>query len=248
VLESQISKATDCVPNASLKLRTFFHGISKLRARIKNFLHIGQDSSLDRPQIVQTYFKAAARLEEKVAGWCDVPEWLPRPVRTEPPHPEHSRTPWTSGSLFRLHCFQSWTAFFHWNRYSVAKICLHAALLDALASLAAHPSTDSSGDESARLSALISRHTVAIHNTVAEFIGTISYAFGDVDDEGLPRPAPTVVVADGASSECRGIDVPATFQIHPPLAFLINLKYLGPGQREAMFVALQRVRAEFCLR
>lgn len=234
-LESQIPKATPFVPGASLKLRTFFHGVSKLRARIKNFLGLGEDVSIDRPKMVNTYLKAAAKLEEKVNGWCDLPSWLPHNV-IEDSTSRFPRTPWTSGTQFRRTYFETWAGFFHWNKYVVAKICLHAALLDAIKSQL--------GDDQD----LISFHTTVVHETVRFFLGTLAYAFGDVDELGCLRPLPTAVVSDGAVSEHRGVNIPATLQIHMPLSYLITLKYLAPGQREGMFVALQRMRAEFSVR
>ncbi len=248
ILESQISKAVQALPEASVRLRSFFHGVSKLRARIKNFLSIGLDKSVDQENLVASYLIAAANLEGKVAGWCDISEWVPRCVIIESSQPTDHRTPWTSGTLFRLHCFGSWNSFFHWNRYFVAKICLHAALLDALARLEVFPSAKVREYERVICSDLVALHTTALQETVQDFIGTLSYAFGDVDENGHSRPVPSPAVSEGNHQESRGINVPATMQVQPPLAFLTTLTYLGPGQREAMLLALQRVRAEFCLR
>ena len=237
-LESQIGRATSHVPEASLRLRSFYHGVSKLRSRIKNFLARKEEVSLERSQIVESYVRAATRLEDKVMGWCDNPSWFPRKIRAETPQRHLQKMPWTSGTLFRLYCFDSWTAFFHWNRYFVAKICLHAALIDALSTLPSSKSTDE----------LIISHTATLQETVREFIGQMAYAFGDVDESGQSRSMPTAFVGDGTFSESRGIDVPSTLQVQAPLSYLITLKYLGPGQRESMFLALQRIRAEFCIR
>lgn len=236
------------LPEASIRLCSFFHGVSKLRARIKNFLSIDLDQSVDQENLVASYFKAAAKLEGKVAGWCDVSDWVPRRVIIESSHLTGHRTPWTSGTLFRLHCFGSWNGFFHWNRYFVAKICLHAALLDVLAHLEAFPSAKVGEYEGQICSDLVTLHTTAIQEIVQDFIGTMSYAFGDVDENGNSRPVPSPAVSEGNRQESRGINVPATMQVQPPLVFLTTLRCLGPGQREAMFLALQRVRAEFCLR
>ncbi|KAK5216886.1 hypothetical protein LTR72_010256 [Exophiala xenobiotica] len=241
ILESQISKAVQDLPKASIRLRNFFHGVSKLRARIKNFLSIGLDRTVDEENLVASYLKAAEKLQGKVADWCDIPEWFPRRVIAESSHATRHRTPWTSGTLFRLHCFGSWEGFFHWNRYFAAKICLHAALLDALSAKARE-------QERVTRSDLETLHTTALQETVQDFIGTLSYAFGDVDENGHCRSVPSPAVSEGNHQESRGINVPATMQVQPPLAFLTTLRYLGPGQREAMFLALQRVRAEFCLR
>ncbi len=238
MLESQIGRATSSVPEASLRLRGFFHGVSKLRARIKNFLARKDEATLERSQIVDSYFRAATRLEDKLKGWCDNPSWLPRKISSETPQRHLQRTPWTSGTLFRLHCFESWNAFFHWNRFFVAKICLHAALIDAISTL---PSLKSSNET-------IISHTATLQETARDFIGTLAYAFGDVDESGRSRALPTAFVGDGAFSESRGIDVPSTLQVQGPLSYLITLKYLGPGQRESMYLALQRIRAEFCIR
>ena len=248
ILESQDSKAVQALPEASIRLRRFFHGVSKLRARIKNFLSIGLDQSVDQENLVASYLKAAAKLEGKVAGWCDISEWVPRRVIIESSQPTGHRTPWTSETLFRLHCFGSWDGFFHWNRYFVAKICLHAALLDALAHLEAFPSAKMTEYERVMCSDLVNLHITTLQETVQDFIGTLSYAFGDVDKNGHSRPVPSPAMSEGNHQESRGVNVPATMQVQPPLAFLTTLRYLGPGQRDAMFLALQRVRAEFCLR
>ncbi|KIX93276.1 uncharacterized protein Z520_10919 [Fonsecaea multimorphosa CBS 102226] len=248
VLESQIPKATSAVPPASMKLRNFFHGVSKLRARIRNFLLMPQNASVDKIQTVNSYLRAAARLEDKVRGWCDILDWLPRNILVDTPHRYLPRTPWTSGTLFRLHSFESWDAFFHWNRYFVSKICLHAALLDAIASLGRTPPRYDNGSSTEDTGELVTLHTAEIHRTVKDFLGTLSYAFGDVDKNGQVRNTVTAVVGDGVSTEQRGIDIPSTLQVQAPLSYLITLKYLGPGQREAMFLALQRIRAEFSVR
>jgi hypothetical protein len=245
MLESQLPRATT-VPEASLRLRTFFHGVTKLRARIRNFLSMQEDVSVDRSQVVESYLRAAARLEEKVNGWCDDPSWLPRKVLAESPPQRHvHRTAWNSGTLLRLHCFGSWHAFFHWNRFFVAKACLHAALLDALSTLSKTPTTRIGGRT---IEDLIISNTAVLQETVRDFLGQMAYALGDVDNSGRPRSIPTGFVSGGAASEHRGIDVPSTLQVQAPLSYLISLKYLGPGQREAMFLALQRIRAEFCIR
>ncbi len=235
-MESQIPKAAAIVPPATLKLQSFFHGVSKLRARIKNYLRLGDDATVDRQTTVDSYLRAAVRLEDRVEDWCDVANWLPQKVSIATTQLYGRPTPWTSASIFRLHCFETWAAFFHWNRYFVAKICLHTALLDALKTLPV-----SSIDET------ISLHLAVVHETVRDFLGTFSYAFGDVDEHGRAHPVPTAAVGDGPRNEHRGVNVPATLQIQPPLSHLITLKYLAPGQREAMYLALQRIRAEFTL-
>jgi len=247
MLESQIPKSNPVEPNAAPTLRSFFHGVCKLRARIKNFLLLGPDQCLERSQVVDSYLRAATRLEDKVAGWCDIPSWLPKKAAGPAQHQPY-RTPWSSGSPFRLYYFESWPGFFHWNRYFVARICLHAALLDALAHNTANPSAGAAAEASTTIQGLISLHTVAVQETVQDFLGTLAYAFGDVDERGRERPVPTPVVSGGAAPEHRGINIPATLQIQPSLAFLVTLRYLGPGQQEAMILALQRVRAEFTSR
>ncbi|KAK5050820.1 hypothetical protein LTR84_003379 [Exophiala bonariae] len=250
-LESQISKATQ-VPLASEKLHNFFHGTCKLRARIRNFVYIQQDPALDRQKIISTYLKAATRLEDKMVGWCDIPEWRPRKVHiggnNQASYEALFRNPWTVGTLFRLHCFVSWPGFFHWNRFFVAKILLHGAILDALFTLTTSNTTTPSSPDDLDIPTLLQIHTAIIHETVADFLGLLAYAFGDIDGEGQIRPVPTPVISDGATEEHRGINIPTTLQIQPPLTFLITFKYLAPGQREAMFLALQRIRAEFCLK
>lgn len=241
-LEAQIPRAVE-VPTASLKLRSFFHGVSKLRARVKNFL-LCDDPSIDRSQAVGSYLKAAARLEAKIDGWCDIPSWLPRNIAANTSQRYVQRTPWAGGSLFTIHWFATWDAFFHWNRYRIAKICLHAALLDALSAL----SDQESREGAFNVDNLIISHTAAIQETIKEFLGTLAWALGDVDYEGRLRPLPTAITNDGASPDHRGIDITSTMQVQAPLAYLVTLQYLAPGQREAMFLALQRIRAEFRVR
>lgn len=210
-----------------------------------------QDPTTNRQKIVGTYLRAATRLEEKMLGWCDIPDWLPRQVDLAS-HYQNAplfRTPWASGNLFRLHCFESWPGFFHWNRFFFAKILLHGAVLDALSVLTpTRVLTKVSNGEDLNIHNLIQTHTTIVHETVRDFLGLLAYAFGDVDGNGHIRSIPTLVISDGAVQEHRGIDIPATLQIQPPLTYLITLRYLGPGQREAIFVALQRIRAEFCLK
>ena len=245
MLESQLPKATSRVSQASLTLRTFFHGVSKLRSRIKNFLSLKEDAAVEKARVIESYLKAAARLEERVSGWCTDLSWTPRKIPVGSPHRNIERTPWTSGTLFRLYCFGSWEAFFHWNRFFVSKICLHAAILDVLSTLR--------GSESAFGGAhmpddLYTSHTAVLQETVRDFIGTLAYALGDVDEEGRQRGISTGFIGNGMSTEQRGIDVPSTLQVQAPLSYLITLKHLGPGQREAMFLALQRIQGEFRIR
>lgn len=108
--------------------------------------------------------------------------------------------------------------------------------------------TVSENGEDLDIPTLIQIHTAIIYEAVGDFLGLLAYAFGDVDGDGYIRAVPTPVISDGAAQEHRGIDIPATLQVQPPLTFLITFKYLAPGQREAMFLALQRIRAEFCLK
>ncbi|KAJ9640143.1 hypothetical protein H2204_003368 [Knufia peltigerae] len=248
MLEAQIPKAVPVVPKASSRLRNFFHGVSKLRARIKNFVSICQTRLLDRDTLVGSYIKAALKLEEKVASWCDMREWMPQPVVDEEIRPNLERGLWAAGSPFRLHWFRSWNGFFHWNRYFVSKICLHAALIDALAQLDPSSLAETLSHGNLDRNSIVQVQTAALQETVRDFLGTLGYAFGDVDAHGHSQARPSRAVSEGADQEVRGINVPATLQVQPPLAFLIRLEYLGSGQREAMYLALQRLRAEFCLR
>lgn len=231
------------VPSASLKLRAFFHGVCKLRHRIKNFLLRRKSESIDVQGIVASYLKAAARLEEKVHGWCDIPQWMPKKVDLSTTPRSKYRSQWTSGNLYRLATFGSFPAFFHWNRYYVTKILLHAAVVDVLSDI-----TPDLVFDDRDVSGLIWEHIETIHDTTRQFLGLLGYAFGDIDSMGRVRPTPTTYISDGVAPQHRGIDVPATLQIEPPLTFLVSLKDLGPGQREAIFLALQRIRAEFSLR
>ncbi|RVX73431.1 hypothetical protein B0A52_03073 [Exophiala mesophila] len=242
VLEAQTSKAM-FVPPAALRLRAFFHGVCKLRHRIKNFLLRHKSQAIDVHGVVGSYLKAAARLEEKVDGWCDIPPWMPVKVDLSTTPRSKYRTPWTSGNLYRLSSFGSFPAFFHWNRYFVTKILLHAAIVDVLSDI-----TPDLVFDDRDVSSLIWEHIETIHDTTREFLGLLGYAFGDVDSKGRVRPTPTPYISDGIAREHRGIDVIAVLQIEPPLTFLVSLKDLGPGQREAIFLALQRIRAEFSLR
>ncbi|KAI1621250.1 hypothetical protein EDD37DRAFT_108889 [Exophiala viscosa] len=247
-LEAQIPKATSAVPNASLRLRSFFHDVSKLRARVKNFLDIADNEPLNRSDLVDSYLKAGARLEDKLDGWCDIPEWQPREVVVDSPTQYTYHTAWTFDDLFRLHCFKCWDGFFHWNRYYVARICLHAALLDALAQIEKQSPSDATVEQTSTRDDLVSLHTAVLQDNVRDFLGVLAYAFGDVDECGRLRSVPTPVLSDGASTIHRGINTPATLQTLAPLSYLITLRYLEPSQREAMYLALRRIRAEFRVR
>ncbi|KAL6242242.1 hypothetical protein RBB50_010790 [Rhinocladiella similis] len=248
MLEAQIPRAVQIVPNASSRLRSFFHGVSKLRARIKNFISLCRTRPLDRDTLVDAYVKAAMRLEEKVAGWCDMPEWMPQHGVDEKSLPGRRHGHWAANSPFRRHWFLSWNGFFHWNRYFVSKICLHAALIDALEQLDKPSLDETRVYRNSNYSTLVQSQTTALQETVLDFLGTLSYAFGDVDGCGHSQAQPSRAVSEGEDQNVRGINVPATLQVQPPLAFLVKLKHLGTGQREAMHLALQRLRAEFCLR
>jgi hypothetical protein len=180
-LESQIPKASDEVPAASMRMRGFFHGVTKLRARINNFLSMDGNQAVDRVSIVNSYLKAAARLQDKIEGWCDIPEWLPRKVLPNPDPRKSQRTDWTTGTLFRRHCYANFEGFFHWNRCLVAKACLHVALLDAISTLSVDDNVDK----------LMNAHITDFQEAVRDILGQMAYAFGDIDQEGRTRPIAT---------------------------------------------------------
>lgn len=215
---------------------------------MKNFLFLVDNEPLNRSELVDSYLKAAARLEDKVDGWCDIPEWCPRKVVVAHSSQYAYHTPWAFDDLFRLHYFESWDGFFHWNRYFATKICLHAALLDALAKVERQSTPDGTVHHTSTRDDLISLHTAVLQDNVRDFLGTLGYAFGDVDECGRLRSVPTPVVSNGASTIQRGINTPATLQVLPPLSFLVTLRYIVPSQREAMYLALRRIRAEFRIR
>jgi hypothetical protein len=236
-LESQIPKASEEVPAASMRMRGFFHGVTKLRARISNYMSMAESQPVDRIQVVNSYLKAAARLQDKIEGWCDIPEWLPRKVLPNASPRQSQRTDWTTGTLFRKHCYQNFDGFFHWNRYLVAKACLHAGVLDAISTLP----VDSTVDK------LMVSHINDLQETVRDVLGQMAYAFGDIDEVGRTRPIATGYINNGASMKNRFADGAAMFQIQAPVTYLMTLRYLAPGQREAMVMVLQRLRAEQCI-
>ncbi|KIW63763.1 hypothetical protein PV04_08741 [Phialophora macrospora] len=251
LLESQVHKAAPVIPSASLKLRDFFHGVCQLRSRIKNLLSFAEDLSVGkRLQKAKSYLKTAARLEWKATGWCDILRWHPRQIyENSPPHSPPG-TSSTAGTPFRLYYFEDSAGFFHWNRYFVARICLHASVLDVLEIIADHLHPDNIAErERQALTGYISLHTTLVQETIRDFLGTFDYAFGDVDEEACVRTVPTAATAAGlTSTKYRFVNGHTTLQIQPPLAYLTTLKHLGLGQRDAMLLAQERIRAEFSVR
>jgi len=117
--------------------------------------------------------------------------------------------------------------------------------MDVLESISNHlPSENIPECEKQALNGYISLHTTLVHETIRDFLGTFDYAFGDVDEYGCARPVPTAAT-NITSSKYRIVNGHTALQIQPPLSYLTTLKHLGLGQRDAMLLAQERIRAEF---
>ena len=218
-----------------MKLRAFFHGVTKLRHRIKNLIAIRQQEEGDSYNLVSLYLKAAKRLEEKLDGWCDDAGWQPLAVNAE------AASSSTMDTIYALFTFYYWDAFFLWNRYFVAKITLHAGLLDSLRLL---PDEQLCFELSgySTVAELKHHNQSELQATADKYLGIIAYAFGYVN--------PPTKNDDGDYEQPRGqnkrdMNVAGSLQVFQPLAFFTSLEYITYVQREAVVKALQLMIVAF---
>ena len=204
-LESRMEQASPVTFEPAKKLRAFFHGVTKLRARIKNFTGVyTKRRELERFEIINSYLKVAERLERKMQDWCDVLEWQPQEAI------QGAESPVLDGA-YASSTFYNYNALFLWNRYLVAKVALHAGLLDALQLLPEH---NSSYDEGATVYPNFVEvkkwHKEALQDTADRFIGAIAYAFGDID------PADSSPDHDGGQARIRRQKAPRHQYLRSP--------------------------------
>ena len=210
-------------------LRGFFVGVSKIRLRIKNLIATRQHRDYDYRAAIKDYLRAAKKLEDKMNRWCDDPGWQPQAVN------EEAASSSTMDSIYALFTFYYWDAFFLWNRYLVAKITLHAGLLDALRLLPDQQLCFESSGYST-VAELKQQNESALRATLDSYFGIIAYAFGYVTPP-IENDGADHVQRRGQSK--RDMNVSGSLQVFQPLAFFTNLEYITYVQREAVMKALQ---------
>ena len=241
LLESRMEKASPVSSEPAKKLRAFFHGVTKLRARIKNFIdvHTKQRES-DRFDIITSYLKVAERLERKMHGWCDILEWQPQKAEPDADSP-------VMDSAYASSTFFAYNALFLWNRYLVAKVALHAGLLDALQLLPEqqqHQPYDETPVRDLNVAKLKRQHKDALQSTADRFIGILAYAFGDIGPAVSPSESPRDH-DHHRKHKARDINIIGALQVFHPLVFFAHLKYISEVQRHAVSKALERMAVEF---
>ena len=242
-LEANIPVAT--MPTAVSRLYQYYHGVCRLRARNKEVLEGG--SHRDDFRDLSGLYQAASNLDESMEDWCDLQSWMPKPFMLANGSPTRTQTPWTSRTTFRLWYFECWAGFFHWNKYIVARILLHSFLLDILAKVERLKRPPNGSVGSGDVLETTAHHTHIFHKSLQNYIGMFAYAFGDIDDNGVARSELTPAIGDGSFRSHRGVNVLGSLQIQPPMSFLITSHHLNDEEREAIYAALQRFRAEFQL-
>ena len=234
MLESRVSNVAPPFSDASVKLRTYFHGVTKLRARIKNCIDRFQSHEHVPTDTVEDYLRAADRLEGTLRGWCDVTALQPRTVNAEARYSVLNKA-------YTLFTFDNWNAFFLWNRYLVAKTALHAGLLDVLRLISEQQFRFRAAGY-ATTAELLLQHKTSLEGTLDRFIGAIGYAFGDIDP--LVEDEQTRHVARKGSDH-RVMNIVGAFQVFQPLVFFTRLEYVTEVQHFLIVEALQMMSAEF---
>lgn len=236
LLESRMEKAPPVTFEPARKLRAFFHGVTKLRARIKNFIVIHtKRTDSERYEIINSYLEAAERLERKMQDWCDVLEWQPQKAT---PGAETS----VIDSAYSSSTLYNYNALLLGNRYLVAKVALHAGLLDALQLLPEQDSSHNAGNTVDPDFADVRKHQKeALQDTADPFTGIIAYAFGDIDLADSPA-------SHSSSQKARDININGALQVFQPLVFFTHLRYITDMQRNAVVEALHRITVEFRIR
>ena len=233
ILESRMEKASPVTFEPARKLRAFFHGVTKLRARIKNFIFIHtKRTNSERYEVINSYLKAAERLERKMQDWCKGSEWQPQKVT---PGAETS----VIDSAYSSSTLYEYNALLLWNRYLVAKVALHAGLLDALQLLPEQDTSRNAGNTvDPEFADVRKHHKGALQDTADRFIGIIAYAFGDIDFADSPA-------SPSSSRKAREININGALQLFQPLLFTSHLRYITNLQRNAIMEALHRITVAF---
>ncbi|KPI34419.1 uncharacterized protein AB675_3896 [Cyphellophora attinorum] len=236
LLEAQIGKATLNIPDASARVSSFFRGVTKLRARIRNWLVSTSGRQSDDTLIV-SYLKAGERLERKVVDWCDEPGWRPLPVAEKETRDDDT---WLSRQPFCSIYFVDTEGFSQWNRYYAAKICLYAAIIDALVH---HEKRDSCQKrcDLYNIQDMIHQHTLALHGIIWNYLGMMSYGFGDIDESGRSRWRSCNIAGGRNHPDASIIKEAAMMEAHPLLSYLSSLGRLAIRQKEAIDMVLNRL-------
>lgn len=233
MLEDRLSETGAVSSGAAENLRTFFHRVAQLRWRIKTFTSYPIEDYEQALKAVASFLQAGQALLDEFSEWCSPDkEWLPRMVLPTSSPEGSGNAWWTQQADFMLYDFDQWEGFFHWNRYLVAKACLHEALLDALSALPAY-SASRGTDDLISVDAESLAQELNLKETLRHFLGLIGYAFGDL------------VEGDGG---VHGIHVPGSMQMYQPLAYFAQSKHLDTGDFCLIQLALSRLKSEYRLR
>ena len=161
-------------------------------------------------------------LEEDLQRWCHSPLWAPKPyTKLGADHFRSASS--TTEDAFSVWYFENWTGYFYWTKLHVARMLLHSSMLD-------NPAMYD-----------------IFHKTMHNFIGTLAYAVGDIDELGRMRPDTTPATNNGRLKSNRGVNVLGALQIHAPLTYLATEPCLTVGERKLVLIALRRLESEFRL-
>jgi hypothetical protein len=187
--------------------------------------------------LIASYLKAAERLERKVADWCDEPGWKPLPVAGSETRDDDT---WLSRQPFCSVYFIDTEGFLQWNRYYAAKICLYAAIINALVHHEKQGSCQKPYD-SYNLQDMIHQRTLALHEIIWSYLGMMSYGFGDIDESGRSRWRTHNIAGGSNHPDASIIKEAVMMDAHPLLSYLSSLNGLALRQREAINTVLNRL-------
>ncbi|KAK5080978.1 hypothetical protein LTR05_008295 [Lithohypha guttulata] len=137
--------------------------------------------------------------------------------------PVSDRPSFSDDQALCLWYFRGWISFFYWSKLHVARMYLHLSQIQLPAS------------------------RNIFHQSLRSFLGSFSYALGDVDDHGRSRPEATAATRNGRLKESRGINVLGALHVQAPLRHLTADPNLYPHESRGVSAALSRLNAEFRL-
>jgi len=215
--------------------------VTKLQARVNTVLEslaLQQDSAT----VVTTILREIKMLDISIDGWSETVEgWQPIPIIDKSPD-------YAFADILAVHSYTSLTVFLHHIMKFVAQMRLHEGALRLLqAHLQGQDQTSLSMPEKVNATSwIIAGHIKVIRQNISDFLGSIAYGLGDVDEHGklitntnqrlASRRAPA---AHSEGSKLRSME------IFVPLSAVQHSQYLDSRQRTASGIVLQRIQDEF---
>jgi hypothetical protein len=212
---------------------SFHYRVTNLFARSKALLR----STSDRVKGTLDLLQEGEDLAECARGWSELEDgWRAMRV-TSVPGPASRRT-WMPHKTHSKYYYASIFVYLHWFRYNLARVKLHEVMLDCLNALHLHEVTSYQH----RIQARIEYHRDQVQAGLADFLGGVAFALGDIDERGefccemerLPYEA------DGLAT----INASGAQRLIIPLYILRHSKYLTAVQCEGIEAALLRIGQE----